>query len=129
MAGRLAAADSGVLLERVELALRPEGIRMEAEAISVRGGGAPPGIVACGGGLPCSCCSGSPTASLVLLDAARGGVARPRRRAGAPASARPAGADGTPSRPSIPPRSATSSASPSGRPPRRVRPSGGPRPP
>jgi hypothetical protein len=38
MAGRLAEADSGVLLERLELALRPEGIRMEAEAISVRGG-------------------------------------------------------------------------------------------
>ena len=39
MAGRLAEGDSGVLLERLELTLRPEGIRMEADAISVRGGG------------------------------------------------------------------------------------------
>jgi len=37
-AGRLADPESGVLLERLELALRPEGIRMEADAISVRAG-------------------------------------------------------------------------------------------
>ena len=52
-ADRLAHPDSGVLLERLDLALRPEGIRMEADAISVRadlppqagppsGGGSPP---------------------------------------------------------------------------------------
>jgi hypothetical protein len=41
MAGRLAQADSGVLLERLELALRPEGIRVEADAISERGGSPP----------------------------------------------------------------------------------------
>jgi len=38
VAGRLAAPDSGVVLERLELALGPEGIRLEAEAISVRSG-------------------------------------------------------------------------------------------
>jgi hypothetical protein len=40
-AGRLAHPDSGVLLERLELALRPEGIRMEADAVSVRAGSPP----------------------------------------------------------------------------------------
>jgi len=38
VAGRLAAPDSGVVLERVELALRSEGIRLEAEAVSERSG-------------------------------------------------------------------------------------------
>ena len=38
MAGRLADPSSGVLLERLELALRPEGVRLEADAISVRPG-------------------------------------------------------------------------------------------
>ncbi len=36
MAGRLAEAGSGVLLERLDLTLRPDGIRMEADAISLR---------------------------------------------------------------------------------------------
>ena len=43
-AGRLADPDSGVLLERLQLALGPEGIRMEADAISVRAG-SPPAMV------------------------------------------------------------------------------------
>ena len=38
VAGRLAQPASGVLLERVELALGPAGIRLEAEAVSVRAG-------------------------------------------------------------------------------------------
>jgi len=42
VAGRLADPGSGVLLERLELALRPEGVRLEADAISV-GPGLPPG--------------------------------------------------------------------------------------
>jgi hypothetical protein len=39
MAGRLAQADSGVLLERLQLSAHAEGIRVEADAISIRGGG------------------------------------------------------------------------------------------
>jgi hypothetical protein len=50
VAGRLAAPDSGVVLERLELALRPEGIRLEAEAISVRSGSPPDDGPPYGGG-------------------------------------------------------------------------------
>ena len=52
VAGRLAAPDSGVLLERVELALRSEGIRLEAEAVSVRSGSASDDDPPYGGGSP-----------------------------------------------------------------------------
>jgi hypothetical protein len=38
VAGRLAEPASGVLLERLELSLGPRGIRLEADAVSVRGG-------------------------------------------------------------------------------------------
>jgi len=38
VAGRLAEPASGVLLERLELALGPHGIRLEADAVSLRGG-------------------------------------------------------------------------------------------
>ncbi len=48
-AGRLAASDSGVLLEQLQLALRSEGIRMEAEASSFRSG-SPPSSGSTGGG-------------------------------------------------------------------------------
>jgi hypothetical protein len=40
-AGRLAAPGSGVVLERLQLQLRPDGIRMEAEAVSFRSGPPP----------------------------------------------------------------------------------------
>ncbi len=39
VAGRLAQAEAGVRLERLELALRPEGIRLEAEASRASGDG------------------------------------------------------------------------------------------
>jgi hypothetical protein len=38
VAGRLAQPASGVILERLDLAVRPGGVRLEAEAISVRAG-------------------------------------------------------------------------------------------
>jgi len=41
VAGRLAVPDSGVMLERLELALHSGRVRLEAEAISVRSGLAP----------------------------------------------------------------------------------------
>lgn len=49
VAERLAAPDSGVVLERLQLLLRPEGIRMEAEAISFRSSGSPPAAGSSGG--------------------------------------------------------------------------------
>jgi hypothetical protein len=49
-AGRLADPESGVRLERLELALRPGGIRMEADAISVRAGAAAEDAPPRGGG-------------------------------------------------------------------------------